>query len=792
MADAIDKKISELDEIVDVTGDEMLVVAHQGENKKVSVGNVRKGLATEEWVENKLTEDNSNGFEYVDFGLPSGLLWATCNVGASKPEEYGLYFAWGETRGYTNASAKSGGFAWATSPYWVSGTSPANTKWSKYTATDKYSSDGKADNKLVLEPEDDAVKANIGGTWRMPTSSDFQELIDNTDPGNGANSNGWITDYKGTGVMGMLRKGKGQYADREIFFPAAGFADGASMGGGMTNGLYWSSSLNTSTSYSAYHLNFYSSSVNPQSSINRYRGHSIRGVIENTKSPKYLTKKDADETYEPKLPDGTQGQVLTKTEKGVAWEDAKGGDAKVDFAIRKGTGTNAISANATGNIASGNNSFASGFGTTASGGASHAEGASTTAGGDRSHAEGGSTTALQRWSHAEGYMTTADGDGAHAEGQLCHAADSCAHAEGSNTYASANAHSEGAHTKATGGASHAEGSDTIASGTRSHAEGGGTNATGSWSHSEGYNTIASGSPSHAEGQGSRAEGTASHAEGEQTLSKGMYSHAEGHGAYAYGNKSHAEGFDTYAEGICSHAEGQYTAAKGDISHAEGANTIAYNDGEHASGMHNVSVKEEDTEWGDSRNTLFSVGNGIRNGNEQLWNPANGPQEELVKRHNAFEIKQSGDIYIPDTSADGEYYEKPMLHLQEKLKEIESSLTSDLTQITTLAGRVESNGLYFTAPIAINDLVMNRSVTRKTAASNGKIPNCIHFVLNVGDYTVQVACPLYEVILDTDSVVAVTYEGTKINYDGVNYILSALCQREEDAIKASVSLTEPKS
>lgn len=116
-----------------------------------------------------------------------------------------------------------------------------------------------------------------------------------------------------------------------------------------------------------------------------------------------------------------------------------------------------------------------------------------------------------------------------------------------------------------------------------------------------------------------ADGNSSHAEGSRTVANGMYSHAEGR--------------YTKANGIASHAEGNYTSALTDSSHAEGQYTETTNQSEHASGQYNVS-NSATTTFGDSGNTLFSVGNGDWRG-----------------RHNAFEIRQNGDIYLSSGGTD---------------------------------------------------------------------------------------------------------------------------------------------
>jgi len=221
--------------------------------------------------------------------------------------------------------------------------------------------------------------------------------------------------------------------------------------------------------------------------------------------------------------------------------------------------------------------------------------------GDFSVAEGKSTTALSEASHAEGVNTAAVG---------------------------VNSHAEGGGTTANGAQAHAEGGGSQAVGTNSHAEGGGSQAIGAQAHAEGGGTVASGTCSHSEGSGTKANGAYSHAEGSSTKANGAYSHSEGMTTNAIGAQAHAEGNGTTASGDSSHAEGTGTKANGAYSHAEGNSTIANNNSEHASGQYNVSSKASTT-FGNSGNTLFSVGNGT----------------SINDRHNAFEIRQNGDIYI---------------------------------------------------------------------------------------------------------------------------------------------------
>ena len=154
------------------------------------------------------------GHEYVDLGLPSGLKWATCNVGANTPEEYGYYFAWGEVEPKTT-------YDWSTYEY--------GTDWNqltKYCNKSDYGKDGFTDNKTVLDPEDDAATANWGGAWRMPTTAEQQELVDNC-TWTWTTQNG-VNGYKVVGPNG-----------NSIFFPAAGVRQETMHLGNNITGYYW-------------------------------------------------------------------------------------------------------------------------------------------------------------------------------------------------------------------------------------------------------------------------------------------------------------------------------------------------------------------------------------------------------------------------------------------------------------------------------------------------------------------------------------------------------------------------
>ena len=185
---------------------------------------------------------NHNGHEFVDLGLPSGTLWATCNVGASSPEQTGLYFAWGETVGFAADED------WKLEKVFF---------WENYKGKE-ISSD--------LTLEQDAAHTCMGGNWRMPTKDEWQELIDNCNVT-------WVGNFNKTKVAGKLFTSK--VNGNSVFFPADGRCGIASVIGAGQFGDYWSATyLSKVTSY-----DFYFDSGNLYVSFDiRHHGRSVRGV----------------------------------------------------------------------------------------------------------------------------------------------------------------------------------------------------------------------------------------------------------------------------------------------------------------------------------------------------------------------------------------------------------------------------------------------------------------------------------------------------------------------------------
>ena len=159
------------------------------------------------------------GHDYVDLGLPSGTLWATCNVGASRPEDYGDYFAWGET------TAKDT-YNWSTYRY----CNGSSTTLTKYCYDANYGNNGFTDNLTTLQSSDDAATANWGNGWRMPTSTEMQELIDNC-------TFEWTIQ---NGVNGGKFTGPN---GNSIFMPAAGYHNASGIMHVDSRGNYGSASL---------------------------------------------------------------------------------------------------------------------------------------------------------------------------------------------------------------------------------------------------------------------------------------------------------------------------------------------------------------------------------------------------------------------------------------------------------------------------------------------------------------------------------------------------------------------
>ncbi len=191
--------------------------------------------------------------EYVDLGLPSGTLWATMNVGANSPEEYGDYFAWGETTPKDVYDWNT--YKWCMGDY---------NKLTKYCTKSNYGYNGFTDGKTELDPEDDAATANWGPEWCMPTYEQIQELTANC-------SSEWT---ERNGVYGRLFTSDINGAT--LFFPAAGYHSSVGFEVG-TTGNYWSHEVVNTVCYKAYTLKV-DANAGKSGSAFRFQGNSVRAV----------------------------------------------------------------------------------------------------------------------------------------------------------------------------------------------------------------------------------------------------------------------------------------------------------------------------------------------------------------------------------------------------------------------------------------------------------------------------------------------------------------------------------
>ena len=232
--------------------DNVEVIMSEPENTTLEEPSGISSMAEEESIPSIKDE---HGF--VDLGLPSGTLWATCNIGASSPSELGDFFAWGET------STKKV-YSWRTLKYCISGDSYDNVKFSKYVTQKRY---GDIDDMIELTLSDDAARQNWGHLWRMPTHAEWMELREHCI---------WKwTSLDGHNGFKVTSKSNGNF----IFLPASGRCLGMESSYMDKYGRYWSSSLYENDPCRAWFFGFSFESVEDNSYSNRVNGHSIRPVF---------------------------------------------------------------------------------------------------------------------------------------------------------------------------------------------------------------------------------------------------------------------------------------------------------------------------------------------------------------------------------------------------------------------------------------------------------------------------------------------------------------------------------
>ena len=198
--------------------------------------------------------DSPDNHEYVDLGLPSGTLWATCNIGADNPEEYGDYFAWGETQPkdtYDWNTYKWGGYG-----------SNGNFYLMKYCTNSNY---GPYDDKSELDSEDDAAYANWGPLWRMPSYDQIEELY---------NYCTWQWTQR-NGVNGQLGTGPN---GASLFLPVAGYYREGVLNEAGSGGYYWSRTLWQNLCEAACFLGFDSEHKYNWFANGRAIGQTVRAV----------------------------------------------------------------------------------------------------------------------------------------------------------------------------------------------------------------------------------------------------------------------------------------------------------------------------------------------------------------------------------------------------------------------------------------------------------------------------------------------------------------------------------
>ncbi len=207
----------------------------------------------------------STTHEYVDLGLPSGTLWATYNIGASKPEEVGDYFSWGETE-------KKDYYNWSSYKWCISNNGGLDFL-TKYNSGHRYN--GKIDNLQTLLTQDDVASAKWGSEWRMPTNEEFQELIDNC-------QYSW-TKYNGVyGAKFTAPNGN------SMFLPVGGYYESSTIFDADNRGFYWSSSLVNEYEFCALNVFFRSEGININIG-NRRLGFPVRSVRCEKKLPSDTT-----------------------------------------------------------------------------------------------------------------------------------------------------------------------------------------------------------------------------------------------------------------------------------------------------------------------------------------------------------------------------------------------------------------------------------------------------------------------------------------------------------------------
>ena len=238
---------SENDEVTTMVRSYNATTSAFSRHNAVNMGTVEEGATAATWT--RRTQ------KYVDLGL--SVKWATCNVGATNPEDYGDYFAWGET------SPKD---KYDTETYkWYDNIDESLTKYN----SEIY---GIVDNKYLLDVTDDAAYINWGSAWRMPTRAEIEELLNTNNCKWERTSQNNVNGY----LVTSLKEG---YTNNSIFLPAAGYIDGTYLNEAGSSGRYWSTSLNKNSSNFARYMGFDLYNTPDHYDVVRYSGYSVRPVL---------------------------------------------------------------------------------------------------------------------------------------------------------------------------------------------------------------------------------------------------------------------------------------------------------------------------------------------------------------------------------------------------------------------------------------------------------------------------------------------------------------------------------
>lgn len=250
--------------LASTASDDKLLIRHLTENGvKYNAAAIYRNYELKRLIDGLLkksnpkdTEGTHNGHDYVDLGIRNDkgerILFATCNIGASCPEEYGDYFTWGET----SIRKRQDTF---TFPFY-------NNKTHKI---DKYNLEDKLE---TLKENDDVATVMWGEDWRMPGREEFKLLLNQTEYK-------WVTNYKGTSVNGYLFTGKDEFSSFVLFLPAAGYCNGADRRNAGDCGDYWSRSVYPDEPDFALNLYFEVGDYSVVSLDYRYNGLSVRPVL---------------------------------------------------------------------------------------------------------------------------------------------------------------------------------------------------------------------------------------------------------------------------------------------------------------------------------------------------------------------------------------------------------------------------------------------------------------------------------------------------------------------------------